>query len=326
MSVLNGPAGTAPTYTFLSGSTDAAVDEDRVTNANPINVEYQLCFKCHSGFTKLLPPIAGKPSLDALDKGIELNPANPSFHPVEAPGTNTTAKMDLNLAATSPFKLWDFKSTSTIRCLNCHASGSTPGPNPPAPDPVPPLPLPLPGSALAPHTSSNRGILLRNYQDRLLKSGIDTATTTAAYSAGDFALCYVCHGEEPFSNSDGPAASTATNFSFHGQHLTLLADKGAGGTDIDKPGDGQGNAICAECHFRIHSTTYKATTKSADGSAFTQAIPGTRLVNFAPNVQPFGGALSWSAASTTAEGSCTLTCHSHEHDASKYPAIPVPAP
>jgi hypothetical protein len=182
---------------------------------------------------------------------------------------------------------------------------------------VPPLPLPLPGSALAPHTSSNRGILLRNYQDRVLKSGIDTATTKAAYSAGDFALCYVCHGEEPYLNATEPAASNATNFSFHGQHLTLLAEKGTGGTDIDKPGDGQGNAICAECHFRIHSTTFKNETP-------TQVVDGSRLVNFAPNVQPFGGALSWSAASTSAEGSCTLTCHSHEHNASKYPAIPVP--
>ena len=324
VSVLNGPAETAPTYTFLSGSTDAAVDEDRVTNANPINVEYQLCFKCHSGFTKLLPPIAGKPSLDALDKGIELNPANPSFHPIEAPGTNTTPKMDLNLAATSPFKLWDFNSTSTIRCLNCHASGSTAGPNPPAAETVPPPPLPLPGTALAPHASSNRGILLRNYQDRVLKSGIDTATTKAAYSAGDFALCYVCHGEEPYVNATGDAASNATNFSLHGQHLTLLAGKGTGGTDIDKPGDGQGNAICAECHFRIHSTTYTAKTKDAAGTDFTQAIPGSRLVNFAPNVQPNGVTLSWTPASTTAPGSCTLTCHSHTHTGAAYPAIPAP--
>jgi len=289
VSVVNGAADTAPTYTFLDGVT------------KPVTLEYQLCFKCHSGFTKLLSPITGKPSKDALDKAVEFNPANASYHPVEAAGTNKTAKMDLNLAATSPYKLWDFNSASTIRCLNCHASGTTPQ------APASP-PLPLPGMALPPHTSSNRGILLRNYQDRVLKSAADTLATKAAYSAGDFALCYVCHGEEPFANATGEAASTATNFSLHGQHLNLLAGKGAAGTDIDKPGDGQGNAICAECHFRIHSATNKV------GS---QVVPGTRLVNFAPNVLPEAGTLSWTPGATSG-GSCTLTCHDHEHTNAGY--------
>ena len=98
-----------------------------------------------------LAPIAGKPSTDELDKGVEFNPNNPSFHPVEAAGTNQTPKMDSTSRGTSPDKLWNFNVGSTIRCLNCHASSATPGT----------APLPLPGSALAPHTSSNRGILLR---------------------------------------------------------------------------------------------------------------------------------------------------------------------
>ena len=78
------------------------------------------------------------------------------------------------------------------------------------------------------------------------------------YSAGDFALCYVCHGQAPFA-PDG--TSNATNFSLHGLHLTGLAKNGSGGTDIDTAGDGQGNAICAECHFRLHSTTNKVGTQ-----------------------------------------------------------------
>src|SRR5450756_2151223 len=84
-----------------------------------------------------------------------------------------------SLDGSSTYKLWNFNIGSTIRCLNCHAGGVTS----PTADP----PLPLPGSALAPHTSSNRGILLENYRDRVLKS------TGEAYSAADFALCYVCH-------------------------------------------------------------------------------------------------------------------------------------
>jgi predicted CXXCH cytochrome family protein len=298
VSVVNGAPGSAPTYTFLSGVNDPVNDDDPATNVNPITLEYQLCFKCHSGFTNLLPPIAGQPSKDQLDKAVELNPANPSFHPVEAAGKNDTDAMKASLTKTSPYKLWNFNVGSTIRCLNCHASGTTPDTDP--------TPLPLPGSALAPHTSSNRGILLKNYQDRVLKS------TTDAYSAGDFALCYVCHGEEPFAPNG--TASTATNFSLHSKHLTGLALKGDGVTDIDKAGAGQGNAICAECHFRIHSTTNKVGI---------QAVDGTRLVSFAPNVQSNGGTLSW-APGATGSGTCTLTCHGHDHTASPYSATPTP--
>jgi predicted CXXCH cytochrome family protein len=286
VSVVNGAAGAAPTYKFLNGVTDL------------VTREYQLCFKCHSGSTVLTSNAGLKPSQYALDKGVEFNPNNPSFHPVEAAGTNKTAKMDLNLAGTSPYKLWNFNTGSTIRCLNCHASGTTPDTTP-TPTPTP---LPLPGSALEPHTSSNRGILLENYQDRVLKSASD------AYGAKDFALCYVCHGEEPFKTGTGNGATDATNFKLHGKHLTGLAQNGLGGTDIDKAGDGQGNAICAECHFRIHSTTDKVGP---------QVIPGSRLLNFAPNVQPSSGTLSWTPGATGG-GSCTLTCHGYTHDALTY--------
>jgi predicted CXXCH cytochrome family protein len=292
VSVVNSPtAGAAPAYTFLDGVT------------NPVTREYQLCFKCHSSFTTLLPNIPGKPSTDALDKAAEFNPANESFHPVEAAGKNGTEAMKASLAASSPNKLWNFNIGSTIRCLNCHASSSTP-------DTIPdPADAAGAGGSLPAHTSGNRGILLRNYLDRQLKPAVDTASVKAAYSAGDFALCYVCHGEAPFVDS----SSNATNFNLHAKHLTSLKG-GEGGTDIDKAGDGQGNAICAECHFRIHSTTNKV------GS---QVIPGSRLVNFAPNVQPFvaagatSGTLSWTPGATSG-GTCTLTCHGQPHDGYKY--------
>jgi len=302
VSVVNGAAGTAPTYKFLSGVPDFA------TGDYPVTREYQLCFKCHSGFTKLLSPIAGKPSTDALDKGVEFNPDNASFHPVEAAGKNDTPKMTASLTGTSPYKLWNFTVNSTVRCLNCHTSGSRSGGAPDLPpvgtDPL----LPLPGASLAPHTSSNRGILLRPYRDRVLKSATD------AYSAGDFALCYVCHAEAPFKNSTGAGASAATNFSLHGKHLTLLAGKGDGNTDIDTAGAGQGNAICAECHFRIHSTTNKV-----------EVVGGSRLVSFAPNVveyvpdtgSPVAEPISWTPGATSG-GSCTLTCHLHKHKIAPY--------
>jgi predicted CXXCH cytochrome family protein len=293
VSVVNGAAGSTPAYTFLDGVTA------------PVTLEYQLCLKCHSGFTTLTSNTGLLPSQDALDKGAEFNPANPSFHPVEAAGTNQSPKMALNLAGTSPYKLWDFTTTSTIRCLNCHASGTTPGPTPAAPT-TPPATA---GGDLSVHTSSNQGILLRNYQDRVLMPA------GAPYSAGNFALCYVCHAEEPYANATSPANTTATNFPLHGLHLTGMAGMGdtKTGTDIDTAGAGQGNALCAECHFRIHSTTFKVGT---------QQIPGTRLVNFAPDVTPYyvtptDPVISWTP-NATGGGTCTLTCHGVPHNALQY--------
>jgi hypothetical protein len=114
----------------------------------------------------------------------------------------------------------------------------------------------------------------------------------------------MCHGETPFANE----TETETNFRLHGLHVGGLAGKGSGGTDIDTSGAGQGNAVCAECHFRIHSTAFP------DG---TQTLTGTRLLNFAPNVQPSGGTRSWTSTGT-GTGTCTLTCHGKAHDGLDY--------
>ena len=70
------------------------------------------------------------------------------------------------------------------------------------------------------------------------------------YDAADFALCFVCHAEAPFRSG----TSTNSVFDDHDLHVSVDASEGPGGTDIDTPGQGGGNAICAECHFRIHGT------------------------------------------------------------------------
>jgi predicted CXXCH cytochrome family protein len=274
VSVDNGAAGTAPKYTFVAGKPTL------------LTREYQLCFKCHSGFTTLPSNDGFAPSSELLDKGKEFNPNNASFHPIEAPGTNKSAAMTASLAG-SPFTI-----DSTIRCLNCHAgSGVIKLSDPPAA-----------GADLAPHASQFQGILLQNYRDRDLKSSDEP------YKDADFALCLMCHAKAPFGT---PGPNPATNFDLHGEHMTALAGKGSGGssTNIDTPGAGDGNAICAECHFRLHSTTFQVPGQTLDGS---------RLVNFAPNVQPDAdGKLSWTRDGPGG-GSCTLTCHGHVHTAAKY--------
>jgi predicted CXXCH cytochrome family protein len=272
--VTNGAAGTAPAYTFLDGT------------AQPITLEYQLCLKCHSGYTVLRSSAGLPPSRYALDKAVELNPANKSFHPVEAAGTNQTANMAGSLAGTSPYKLWNFTTGSTIRCTHCHAGGAANTSTALAAD-----------ADLSPHASTNRGILLRPYRDQVLKSSKE------AYAAADFALCYTCHAEAPFT---GTSTGTST-FRYHRKHVSGISGEGFGGTDIDTPGAGQGNALCAECHYRIHGSS----------SAFgTQTLSGSRLVNFAPDVTPNNGVISWTQTATG--GTCTLTCHGERHDNFRY--------
>ena len=276
VSVANGAAGAAPTYTLLDGT--VGLQPDR---------EHQVCLKCHSGFTTLNSNAGQPASRYALDKAVELNPANASYHPVEAAGTNLTTQMTWSLSNTSPFKQWNFTTGGTVRCVNCHG-------DPRKYDATTP---PAAGSDLAPHTSQYRGLLLRDYRDRVLKS------PTEAYAAADFALCYVCHAEAPFRGS----TTTNTAFPEHDRHVSGIAGDGPGGTDIDAPGQGGGNAICAECHFRIHGTAlaYNAGDRS-----------NPRLVNFSPNVLPQNGAIQFTKTGTG--GSCTLVCHGESHDNKGY--------
>lgn len=250
---------------------------------NPISYEYELCLKCHSRYTQLLS--YAQPSFARSDKQAEFDPASGSYHPIEAAGTNSTAAMESSLAGG---ELWQFTTTSTIRCGHCHGDyrllGDPPSPNDPPSD-----------ARLSLHTSQNRGLLIASYRDRGLKASAEP------YSASDFALCFLCHGEAPFSDASG-AVRTDTNFPYHGLHLDGIAGVGSGGLDIDTAGAGQGNAVCAECHFRTHGTASAYWPSDRDNQ---------RLVNFAPNVMPVSGSPEpdWSLA----DRSCTLVCHGKTH-------------
>jgi len=270
--VTNGAAGTTPTFAWK----------------NTITYEYELCFKCHSAYTTLLN--YSKESYKKWDKGTEFNPANPSYHPVEAAGKNTTTKMANNLAGPSPYKLWDFAPSSVVRCVFCHGDYRLADPNS----------APAGDSRLAPHSSENRSVLMNNYRDRLLKP------KNEAYNAADFALCYQCHTEAPYADTSGSNRND-TNFRYHGRHLGNISawSYGVDSTDIDTAGAGRGNAICSECHFRVHGQGPNARGNST----------GSRLINFAPNVQPNrSGQLAWSAS----QRSCSLKCHGQNHSGMMY--------
>ncbi|HEX5590219.1 MAG TPA: cytochrome c3 family protein [Candidatus Limnocylindrales bacterium] len=103
------------------------------------------------------------------------------------------------------------------------------------------------------------------------------------YARSEFGVCYTCHEPEPFEAS----GTGGTNFDLHAAHLGAM------------PADG--NAVCAECHYRLHAT-------AAQG--------GSKLVEFSPNVVANGaGDLEWTGTVTR---SCSLTCHGYEHVGAGY--------
>jgi predicted CXXCH cytochrome family protein len=297
VAVTNGPAGSSPGYALVG------------TGRTELTYEYQLCLTCHSGYTELPTRDAADPSWWALDKGVELNPANTSYHPIAAAGRNQTAQMAASLAGDSPFKAWNLTIDATIRCTSCHGDPSTV--NQTATD----TPLQPAADAVEPaHGSPNRGILIAPYRDRVLKPAGE------AYASDDFALCYLCHAERPFVDPNVVPDAPDTLFDLHGAHLTTMEGAGSG-SSIDTPGDGGGLAICAECHFRIHSTALAYEPGDREPVARDTGDPG--LVDFAPDVLgTLAGGPTWTQPDSLGYGSCTLTCHGHEHSAAAYEAAP----
>jgi chitodextrinase len=288
VAVTNGAAGAAPAYALVS-------------RRDGLTYEYQLCLTCHSGYTLLPNRSASNPSYWALDKGIELNPANAAYHPVEAAGRNQTAQMAASLAGTSPFKAWDLSTDATVRCTSCHGDPSTVNQTATASPLHPDADVAEPA-----HASPNRGLLTAPYRDRALKPAGE------AYDAADFALCYLCHAERPFVDPNDDPSAPDTLFPLHGEHLVALAGSAGSNLSIDAAGADGGLAICAECHFRIHSSAIAYQAGDTAPVPRGSGVPG--LVNFAPDVTSQGAAgIAWLVPDSEGSGSCTLTCHGHTH-------------
>lgn len=154
--VQNGPAGTPPSFTFLPGS-------DTLTT--PL-AEYQLCFKCHSSWTT-------QPS-GQTDLARVLNPANASYHPVEAAGR------DLNIRPGAFEMGWS--ANSMTACGDCHGSDS--------------------GQARGPHGSSYRYLLNRPY-----------TASPASRTMDSNEICFACHAYDVYANpNSAELVRTASRF------------------------------------------------------------------------------------------------------------------
>jgi predicted CXXCH cytochrome family protein len=168
--VQNGGAGAPPSYFFAAGSD---------TLSGPV-AEYQLCFKCHSSWTV-------QPTGQA-DLALELNPANPSYHPVEDAGRNMTILPGAFVAGWS--------ANSLTRCADCHGSD-------------------VEGAPAGPHGSAYRYILKQPY----------TASPQPRPMASD-EICFRCHAYDVYANPGAsPTALAYSRFNQpgvdkgHAQHV-----------------------------------------------------------------------------------------------------------
>lgn len=123
------------------------------TEVDEAQFEYEVCLKCHSGRGAEAHGFPVRRELEQFDIAREIDPGNPSFHPVAAPGRN------LNV----PSLIGSLSEGSQIRCSDCH-SGDVGG---------------IPG----PHGSSHEGLL----------AGENRTGDGVTESPNAYALCYQCH-------------------------------------------------------------------------------------------------------------------------------------
>lgn len=123
----------------------------------PITFGYELCYKCHADSPG--PTIYVPRQLVQANVRLEFNAGNPSFHPIEAVGRNTSV----------PSLIAPWTVSSRMSCTDCHDSNTSPS---------------VGGTgARGPHGSTFRPLLSLNY----------TTTDNTTESATAYALCYKCH-------------------------------------------------------------------------------------------------------------------------------------
>jgi predicted CXXCH cytochrome family protein len=158
--VSNGAPGTSPLFTAVPASDTSLVRE------------YELCFKCHSNAN-------GTPALRA-DLAADLNPANASFHPVEAQGRNTGVDRRSFAQGWSPDRL--------VTCSDCHAPDGDAG--------------------RGPHGSSYPHILKKPYN-----------ATTRSQPTTELDLCFECHAYRTYGDPAGGPASAFSRYPGHASHV-----------------------------------------------------------------------------------------------------------
>jgi predicted CXXCH cytochrome family protein len=131
---------------------------------------YEICLRCHGDSPGKREPRV-KRQLDQNNVRMEIQPGNPSFHPIAGPGRNPNV----------PSLLSPLTPQSLMDCMDCHNSNEASS-----------------GGANGPHGSVFEPILSMNYE----------MTDNTPESPTAYALCYSCHsrdsilGDESFAGHD----------------------------------------------------------------------------------------------------------------------------
>ena len=123
-------------------------------SVDPAQYQYEICYRCHADSPDK-PPSASPRVININNVRLDFDLSNPSYHPIEGPGKNTTT-----ITLIPPWT-----TTSVMYCTHCHASDGTTSP-------------------AGPHGSIYPQILKYNYN----RDGQVWITGTEGY-----ALCYQCH-------------------------------------------------------------------------------------------------------------------------------------
>ncbi len=151
--------------------------------------EYEICFKCHADSANKAqpagpdPPYANRQALQ-FNKRLQFDPANPSYHPIEAPGRSTFV----------PSLIAPWTTSSVIYCSDCHDNDTGPK-------------APTPGRGPAgPHGSNYKHLLVARY---------DMDSGSSPESESTYALCYKCHSRTSILSD--------ASFKEHNRHLVVAA-------------------------------------------------------------------------------------------------------
>ena len=131
----------------------------------PASRGYQVCLRCHGNSPGKRTPQVRR-QLDQNNVRAEIQPGNPSFHPIAAPGRNPDV----------PSLIDPWNEQSMMDCVDCHNSNSAA----------------TSGGTQGPHGSSFEPILVMNYE----------TTDNTPESPYAYALCYNCHSRNSILNDE----------------------------------------------------------------------------------------------------------------------------
>jgi len=222
---------------FISGVT--GVDQNGLSK-NPVQFEYELCFRCHSDNPVTNSVITRQ--VEQSNTRLEFSPNAVSFHPVEIQGKNNNV----------PTLISPLSESSLIYCTDCHASNGN-------------------GAPAGPHGSIYTQILKYQYEtaNNTNESAQAYELCYSCHSRSQFttesgdklqkeihfkhvseeqAPCSACHDPHGISNSQGNLTNNSHLINFD---LSIVSPNNDGNLYFQDDGDRTGSCYLS-CHGKDH--------------------------------------------------------------------------